>query len=149
MENNRFNFCPECGSKKIQTLLNGRQWFCPDCGLELFNNVASAVVEIKPAIGTKRMLVLEIDVLSAGFYHMEVDITRAVPQKGHLEVTHATRAAGLFLRVVLTRSILPATLTQHQQHQQQDEDNVDRTEYKSQSLHTPVKKIRHNTCKAS
>ena len=43
MENNRFNFCPECGSKKIQTLLNGRQWFCPDCGLELFNNVASAV----------------------------------------------------------------------------------------------------------
>lgn len=43
MENNRFNFCPECGSKKIQTLLNGRQWFCPDCGLELFNNIASAV----------------------------------------------------------------------------------------------------------
>lgn len=43
MENNRFNFCPDCGSRKIQTLLNGRQWLCPECGLELFNNVASAV----------------------------------------------------------------------------------------------------------
>ncbi|MBP5452785.1 MAG: NUDIX domain-containing protein [Treponema sp.] len=43
MKNNRFNFCPECGSKKIQTLMNGRKWLCPDCGFDLYNNVASAV----------------------------------------------------------------------------------------------------------
>ncbi|MGN0728501.1 NUDIX domain-containing protein [Treponema sp.] len=43
MENNKFNFCPDCGSKKIQTLFSGRQWKCPECGLVLFNNVASAV----------------------------------------------------------------------------------------------------------
>jgi 8-oxo-dGTP pyrophosphatase MutT (NUDIX family) len=43
MEKNEFNFCPDCGSGKIQTLLNGRKWFCPECGFELFNNVASAV----------------------------------------------------------------------------------------------------------
>ena len=43
MENNRFNFCPECGGKNIQTLMNGRKWLCPDCGFDLYNNVASAV----------------------------------------------------------------------------------------------------------
>ncbi|MCR5081683.1 MAG: NUDIX domain-containing protein [Treponema sp.] len=43
MKDNVFNFCPDCGSKNIQTLLNGRKWFCPDCGFDLYNNVASAV----------------------------------------------------------------------------------------------------------
>ena len=42
MEGNRFNFCPKCGSKKIETLENGRQWSCPECGFVLFNNVAAS-----------------------------------------------------------------------------------------------------------
>lgn len=43
MKDNKFIFCPDCGSKKIQTLLNGRKWLCSDCGFDLYNNVASAV----------------------------------------------------------------------------------------------------------
>lgn len=43
MKDNRFNFCPECGSKNIQTVNGGRKWVCPDCGLDLYNNVAAAV----------------------------------------------------------------------------------------------------------
>ena len=43
MKENRFNYCPECGSRNIQTLKNGRKWLCPDCGFDLYNNVASAV----------------------------------------------------------------------------------------------------------
>lgn len=43
MKNNKFNFCPDCGSVKIQTVGEGRKWLCPDCGLELYNNVAAAV----------------------------------------------------------------------------------------------------------
>ena len=43
MKNNHFNYCPECGGKNIQTLLNGRKWLCPDCGFDLYNNVAGAV----------------------------------------------------------------------------------------------------------
>ncbi|MBQ0039556.1 MAG: NUDIX domain-containing protein [Treponema sp.] len=43
MENNRFNHCPDCGSKTISTEMNGRKWKCPDCGFTLYNNVASAV----------------------------------------------------------------------------------------------------------
>ena len=43
MKDNHFNFCPECGGKKIQTLMNGRKWYCPECGFDLYNNVASAV----------------------------------------------------------------------------------------------------------
>lgn len=43
MRNNVFNFCPDCGSRNIQTVQGGRKWQCPDCGLELFSNVASAV----------------------------------------------------------------------------------------------------------
>ena len=43
MEKNQFKFCPECGSKSIQTLMKGRKWKCPDCGFTLYNNVASAV----------------------------------------------------------------------------------------------------------
>ncbi len=43
MKENRFNFCPDCGSKKIQTLSNGRKWLCPECGFDLYNNVAAAV----------------------------------------------------------------------------------------------------------
>ncbi|WP_407397406.1 NUDIX domain-containing protein [Treponema sp.] len=43
MENNKFNFCPECGSKNILTEDNGRKWKCPDCGFTLYNNVAAAV----------------------------------------------------------------------------------------------------------
>ncbi len=43
MTDNVFNFCPECGSKNIQTKMNGRKWFCPECNFDLYNNVASAV----------------------------------------------------------------------------------------------------------
>ena len=43
MEGNRFNFCPKCGSQKIQTLKDGQKWKCPDCGFVFFNNVAAAV----------------------------------------------------------------------------------------------------------
>ena len=43
MEGNRFNFCPKCGSRKIETLKNGQKWKCPDCGFVFFNNVAAAV----------------------------------------------------------------------------------------------------------
>lgn len=43
MTENRFNYCPDCGSRNIQTKGNGRKWLCPDCGLELYNNVAAAV----------------------------------------------------------------------------------------------------------
>lgn len=39
---NDFNYCPNCGSKKIQNV-NLRKWLCPDCGFDLYNNVASAV----------------------------------------------------------------------------------------------------------
>lgn len=43
MEGNKFTFCPQCGSKNIQTQMGGRKWQCPDCGFDLYNNVASAV----------------------------------------------------------------------------------------------------------
>ncbi len=39
---NDFNFCPECGSKKIQNV-NMRKWKCGECGFTLYNNVAAAV----------------------------------------------------------------------------------------------------------
>ncbi len=39
---NDFNYCPNCGSKKIQNK-NLRKWLCPDCGFDLYNNVAAAV----------------------------------------------------------------------------------------------------------
>lgn len=39
---NDFNFCPKCGSKKIENH-NDRKWLCPECGFDLYNNVASAV----------------------------------------------------------------------------------------------------------
>lgn len=40
---NDFKFCPMCGSRNIQTLINGRKWLCPDCSFDLYNNTASAV----------------------------------------------------------------------------------------------------------
>lgn len=43
MKDNKFNFCPECGSRNIETLGGGRKWGCPECGMKLYNNVASAV----------------------------------------------------------------------------------------------------------
>jgi len=43
MKDNKFNFCPECGSPNIQTLMGGRKWYCPECKFDLYNNVASAV----------------------------------------------------------------------------------------------------------
>ncbi len=43
MQNNKFNFCPDCGSTEIQTFMNGRKWKCPKCSFELFNNIATAV----------------------------------------------------------------------------------------------------------
>lgn len=46
MEGNRFNFCPKCGSKNIQTLKNGQQWSCPDCDFVFFNNVAASTAII-------------------------------------------------------------------------------------------------------
>ena len=43
MEENKFLYCPQCGSKDIETLMGGRKWYCPKCGFDLYNNVASAV----------------------------------------------------------------------------------------------------------
>ena len=43
MEGNKFAFCPQCGSRRIETKMNGRKWQCPDCGFDLYSNVASAV----------------------------------------------------------------------------------------------------------
>ena len=43
MEGNRFSFCPQCGSKNIETHRGGHKWVCPDCGFDLYGNVASAV----------------------------------------------------------------------------------------------------------
>lgn len=40
---NEFKFCPNCNSKKIQTLAGGTKWKCPDCGFNLYNNIAAAV----------------------------------------------------------------------------------------------------------
>lgn len=39
---NEFNFCPKCGSKKIQFVKN-KKWICSDCDFDLYNNVAAAV----------------------------------------------------------------------------------------------------------
>ena len=39
---NKFNFCPNCGSKNIKTTA-GIHWTCPDCGYDLYNNDAAAV----------------------------------------------------------------------------------------------------------
>lgn len=39
---NKFNFCPNCGSKNIITK-EGSHWICPDCGYDLYNNDAAAV----------------------------------------------------------------------------------------------------------
>lgn len=39
---NDFNFCPKCGSKKVECIDN-RKWVCPDCDFYLYNNVAAAV----------------------------------------------------------------------------------------------------------
>lgn len=39
---NDFNFCPKCGSRKIENR-NNRKWICPDCGFDLYANVACAV----------------------------------------------------------------------------------------------------------
>lgn len=43
MEGNKFSFCPQCGSKNIETHLGGYKWVCPDCGFDLYCNVANAV----------------------------------------------------------------------------------------------------------
>ena len=43
MQDNRFNFCPQCASRRIETVAGGRKWVCPECGFVLYNNVASAV----------------------------------------------------------------------------------------------------------
>ncbi len=40
---NEFNFCPKCGSRKVQTASGGRKWDCPECGFVLYNNVAASV----------------------------------------------------------------------------------------------------------
>ena len=39
---NKFNMCPQCGSKKIEWR-DGKKWLCPDCGFDLYCNVAAAV----------------------------------------------------------------------------------------------------------
>ena len=39
---NKFNLCPNCGSKNIQWR-NGKKWLCSDCGFDLYCNVAAAV----------------------------------------------------------------------------------------------------------
>lgn len=39
---NEFNFCPKCGSKKIQ-FVQSKKWICSDCDFDLYNNVAAAV----------------------------------------------------------------------------------------------------------
>ncbi len=41
MEQNKFFYCPQCGSKNIQT--KDIKWVCPDCKFDLYMNVASAV----------------------------------------------------------------------------------------------------------
>ena len=46
MNGNKFNFCPKCGSEKIETLKDGQQWSCPECGFEMFNNVAASTAII-------------------------------------------------------------------------------------------------------
>ena len=43
MQDNRFNFCPQCASARIETVAGGRKWVCPECGFVLYNNVAAAV----------------------------------------------------------------------------------------------------------
>ncbi|MBQ3799147.1 MAG: NUDIX domain-containing protein, partial [Treponema sp.] len=43
MEKNKFSYCPQCGSKRIETHRGGYKWVCPDCGFDLYCNVASAV----------------------------------------------------------------------------------------------------------
>ncbi len=43
MTDNKFSYCPQCGSKNIETHKGGRKWQCPDCDFDLYNNVASAV----------------------------------------------------------------------------------------------------------
>lgn len=46
MKDNHFNFCPNCGSQKIETFLDQHKWSCPECGFELFNNVAASTAVI-------------------------------------------------------------------------------------------------------
>lgn len=41
IQNNCFNFCPECGGRNIA--LKATHWLCADCGFDLYNNVATAV----------------------------------------------------------------------------------------------------------
>lgn len=41
MVQNKFNFCPKCGSKKIKN--SAQKWSCPDCGFCLYNCIATAV----------------------------------------------------------------------------------------------------------
>ena len=43
MQDNRFNYCPQCASPRVETVAGGRKWVCPECGFVLYNNVASAV----------------------------------------------------------------------------------------------------------
>ncbi len=43
MVQNKFNFCPDCGSKKIKTLNKGQKWLCSDCGFCLYNCIAGGV----------------------------------------------------------------------------------------------------------
>lgn len=57
MKDNKFNFCPECGSEKIITENNGRKWKCPECGLTLYNNVAAAIGLV--IINSKNEVLLE------------------------------------------------------------------------------------------
>lgn len=42
INNNEFNFCPNCGTDKIKYVDN-KKWFCSECGFDLYNNVACAV----------------------------------------------------------------------------------------------------------
>ena len=37
-----FNFCPLCGSEKIN-FVDNKKWFCSACGFDLYHNVAAAV----------------------------------------------------------------------------------------------------------
>lgn len=39
---NEFNFCPNCGARKI-SYVDEKKWKCGGCGFTLYNNVASAV----------------------------------------------------------------------------------------------------------
>ena len=43
MQDNRFNYCPQCASTRVETVAGGRKWVCPECGFVLYNNVAAAV----------------------------------------------------------------------------------------------------------